>query len=166
MITITHNPCHHVQNKKRKPANLSCGIILKYQDKYLIVQGPSINGNPGIWSIPKGHPNASKEKLETQGNFKWYTKTEDSDYNECAQCCAIRELYEETGITIDEKDIKYGPYLKRYFTVELEESKEVIAQKDEVINYRWVNIDELKELYNNCNSDLKRFIKSKLSLAN
>jgi len=163
MITITHSPCCHVQNKIRKPANLSCGIILKYLDKYLIVQGPSINGKPGIWSIPKGHPNASKEVLEIQGPYKWYTKTEDSEYNECAQCCAIRELFEETGIKITEKDIVYGPYLRRYFTVELGELKDVVIQKDEVINYKWVDINELKELYEYCNSDLKRFIKSKIT---
>jgi 8-oxo-dGTP pyrophosphatase MutT (NUDIX family) len=162
-MIITHSPCCHVQNKTRKPANLSCGIILKYLDKYLIVQGPSINGKPGIWSIPKGHPNASKEVLEIQGPYKWYTKTEDSEYNECAQCCAIRELFEETGIKITEKDIVYGPYLRRYFTVELKELFPVITQKDEVINYKWVDINELKELYEYCNSDLKRFIKTKIN---
>lgn len=160
-MIITHSPCHHVQNKTRKAANISCGIILKYLDKYLIVQGPVINGHPGIWSIPKGHPNASKEELEIQGSFSWYAKTTDGEYNECAQCCAIRELFEETGIKITENDFVSGPYLKRYFTVELKELLPVIAQKDEVINYKWVNIQELKELYELCNSDLKRFINYK-----
>jgi 8-oxo-dGTP pyrophosphatase MutT (NUDIX family) len=160
MNVITHEPCYHIANSIRKAANISCGIILKSKKelRYLIVQGPVVNGRPGIWSIPKGHPNASKEVLEVQGPFSWYTKTEDSEYNECAQCCAIRELEEETGIKVSEKDFKGGSYLRRYFIVETEDILPVVGQKDEVINYKWATISELRELMPNCNSDLKRFI--------
>lgn len=161
MDIITHEACPHVKKNIRKAATMSCGIILKYigldEIKYLIIQGPVVNGRKGVWSIPKGHPNASKEILETQGGFSWYSKTEDGVYNECAQCCACRELNEETGIKVSEKDFK-SSYLRRYYIVEVNELLNVIGQKDEVINHKWATINELIELSPNCNSDLKRFI--------
>lgn len=157
MNFITHEACPHVKNKIRRPANMSCGVIVKYNKKYLIIQGPVLGDRPGVWSIPKGHPNASKEILESQGNFSWYAKAEDSEYNECSQCCACRELKEETGIIVSEKDF-IGNYLRRYYIVEVKEEFNIVGQKDEVINYKWASLEELIELLPNCNSDLKRFI--------
>lgn len=88
------------------------------------------------WSFPKGHMN--KDEMP---------------YN-----CALRELREETGLQLSEpiggKRVGYG----MYYTFQVEEELQLNpADKNEIINTKWVTLDEMVTL--NVNSDVNAFIK-------
>jgi len=115
----------------------SYGIIPIYQNsdgksEYLVVQN-----HGGFWGFPKGGPNDNEEPADT----------------------ALRELKEETGISVDPSSlndsISYeyeiqkddGPKHKKVclFPVVVN-NKAVNLQESELQNYRWVKFDEALEL--------------------
>ena len=70
----------------------SCGVLIKSDDKFLLC----LPTNGYKWGIPKGL----------------------RDGNESQKSCAVRETYEETGIELDESDLKSPPIKVRYNTVD------------------------------------------------
>ncbi len=126
----------HININCRKHQRLKrCGaIILDQQQQILLVQGHS-----GVWSIPKGHQMHEKES---------YTS------------CAIREVYEETGlklkITRNFKRIEIGKIV--YFLIELNDYFKQflkIRDKEEIKRIQWVSIQDIMKL-NNINWSLKQ----------
>jgi 8-oxo-dGTP pyrophosphatase MutT (NUDIX family) len=103
--------------------------------KILVVKGLS----SGIWSLPKGRmmPEESEEK------------------------CAIREVYEETGIIINTLEdfpkckIGKNTYYK-YVCYDEEFTVFNIQDKNEVECVEWKTMEELREL--NCNKDLRSLL--------
>jgi len=102
------------------------GAILKYSKDnkilYALVQGRYT----GKWSFPKGH----------------------SDGDESPYQCALREVNEETGITvlpnpIDFVKIGFGNY---YIFEVSEEYKLVPHDTNEIMDTKWVTLEEMKEM--------------------
>lgn len=109
-------------------------ICLNANEKILLVLGR----RAGKWSFPKGH-----------------MKSEES-----AHRCALRELYEETGICID-SDTKYMGEKKlpigQYFIYEMDhEPTLAVNDTAEVEDIGWFSIDEIKKM--SCNRDVSSFI--------
>lgn len=101
-------------------------------DLYALVQGRYT----GKWSFPKGHSNKGEKPIE----------------------CALREVGEETGIdTLPEPleylQIGYG----NYFVFNLEEQIELNARDmNEIIDTRWVTLEEMEGLSLNADANLYR----------
>lgn len=109
-------------------------ICLNTTEKILLVLGR----RAGKWSFPKGH-----------------MKSEES-----AHRCALRELYEETGICI-ESDAKYMGEKRlpigQYFIYELDEDPTLsVNDTAEVEDIGWFSLEEIKKLP--CNRDVSSFI--------
>lgn len=108
--------------------------------KLLVVKGQRKNGNEGIWSIPKGRASYEGENSEV---------------------CAIREVYEETGIKLPSLSglpmckIAHNIYYK-YIAFENEFTKFHIQDTSEVDLVEWKTISELRTL--NCNKDLRSIL--------
>jgi len=105
----------------------SYGGIIKCSStgKYLLVQGKT-----GKWSFPKGH----REKDET----------------ECE--CAVREIYEETGLTISDISSKQiiHPHSYYYFFIELDDEHATnIIDHAEIKDIKWFSLDEIKTIQKN-----------------
>ena len=106
--------------------------------KLLVVKGKI----SGIYSFPKGRHNNSYESNQE---------------------CAIREVYEETGIKLKYKDIEKSHICRigrnTYFILEVCENKYnnfFIKDTNEVCEVSWKTIPELKEL--NCNKDVRNVL--------
>ena len=105
-----------------------CGAIIMDKDmKVLLVQGHS-----GVWSLPKGHQNHSKESFTV---------------------CAMREVYEETGlklrITKNFKKVEIGKII--YYLIELNDYfKQFMKIRDteEVKSIEWIHIKDIIKLKN------------------
>ena len=108
--------------------------------KILVVKGQMKNGKEGVWSIPKGRPSFEGESNET---------------------CALREVYEETGIKLERLEnlpkckISHNVYYK-YITTENEFTEFKITDISEVETVEWKTIAELRKM--NCNKDLRSLL--------
>lgn len=132
------------EKQKEKKAKISGGILrIKCEDgqtRYALVQGRET----GKWSFPKGHSN---------------------DYELPLECC-LREISEETSIDnlpipSEYHQIGYG----EYFVFDLVNQPELIARDTkEIINTKWVTLDEMGEL--NLNADATLYRKTLLSSKN
>lgn len=112
----------------------SCGAIVYKSDKnnppkILLIK----NRNGGHWSFPKGHKEFGESEYET----------------------ALREIKEETGLTVDLKEgfrktIFYSPkpHIKKEVVYFIAESKtdETILQEEEVSEAIWVDLEEASRL--------------------
>ena len=62
------------------------GVLIRCQDKVLLCKrSMDEDSRPGEWSVPCGHQEKNENKLS----------------------CAVRELFEETGIELEPDDLKY-----------------------------------------------------------
>jgi len=129
-----------ILHPKKYSTTKRCGIIFIDNDKYLVVQG-----NSGIWSFPKGRVNENENDIN----------------------CALREVLEETGVKLEEKDIIYCNKIKIdyniYFILPtsieyIKGIKQEHTDKYEVIDIQWLSLKELKEL--SCNKDIRRIIRN------
>ena len=129
-------------NAYRPHTHYVYGIIcMSKAKKYLLVKGRKSNK----WSFPKGHRNRGEMAME----------------------CALRELYEETGISL-ESPSKYpksfifsrnndgsGP---EYFFIQVDEELDThINDSREISDVGWFSLEEISEL--NGNIDITRFLK-------
>jgi len=109
-------------------------IILSSQKRFLLVRGRAT----GKWSFPKGH----RELRETSYE------------------CAMRELREETSLTLTGLKPTIGPVklaAGSYFLFRPKhEMKPVICDKKEVIDARWFTFNEIKQL--TANIDISKFV--------
>lgn len=118
------------------------GIIFKVKNeifdsiKVLVVRG----NTTGIWSFPKGRMNE----------------------NELEEVCAIREVYEETGIVVeslkDKSRFKIGR--NTYFIIEVTDENKYnnfkIKDVQEIDIVEWKTLGELRKL--DCNKDIRAIL--------
>lgn len=137
------NNLNKVINLKRKYNNhkkefRSGGIIFNCTfDKVLLVLNREsvLTGTPK-WGLPKGHMKK----------------------NEQPEVCAIREIYEETGLKLLIN--KNTPNIKindtQYFIFVIDENID-IQQRDilEILDVQWIKLEDL--MYFSCNRGLKKF---------
>ena len=103
-----------------------CGAIIMDSDKNILI----VQNHSGIWSIPKGHQSHRKEPYSV---------------------CAMREVYEETGlklkITRNFKQIEVGNIV--YYLIVLNDFyKKFIKTRDtdEIKQMTWINISDIMTL--------------------
>lgn len=96
-----------------------------------------------LWSLPKGH----------------------RKYQESSFQCALRELYEETGITIDQTQLNFSelPYKRlkigRYYLLEFpDEVQPRPRDQKEIVSAQWFTSSEIYELIDKklANIDVRR----------
>ena len=114
----------------KKPTNfsnndlISC-IYVIYDNKVLLLQ----YGEKGKWGIVSGKNEEGEDKYQ----------------------CAIRELYEETGIVINKEDLKeYGSYYymgnvnrEVFDYLLILDQQPRISLSKEHRNYEWVNVEDI-----------------------
>ena len=115
------------------------GVICETSNmKYLLVRGRSSKK----WSFPKGHMEGKESALE----------------------CALRELLEETGVSLNGKTYVDTVKLSRnsegknseYFLFRVEsEIIAVVNDMNEIIDVGWFSVDEMRYMY--CNIDVTNF---------
>ena len=96
-----------------------------------------VKGNGGKWSLPKGHMESNETDIQ----------------------CALRELYEETGI---QPNVPYSSYKKLaaggYFIFHFNSEPILSPQDINEIDYAaWVDLNDMYNL--NCNLDLNFFLR-------
>ena len=118
-----------------QPKQKTFGAILKTRSehtKYALVQGRYT----GKWSFPKGHSNEGEQPIE----------------------CTLREVAEETGIdSLPEPteyiQVGYG----NYFVFSLKEQVPLIPRDtNEIMNTKWVTLDEMERMPLNADASLYR----------
>jgi len=119
-----------------KPCNHKVygSICITPQNSILLVRGRK----SGKWSFPKGHKNRAETYLG----------------------CALRETEEEAGIDLtDRKPVAYHKLsVGEYFFFEMEEEfTTTIKDPDEILEARWVPLNEIAEL--SCNVDVNNFLR-------
>ncbi len=129
------------RTKQKKRKNTRCGAIIfnKNLTKMLIVENNYLFKEKHIskWGMPKGIIN----------------------YNETFNECAMREIWEETGleINIDKKQLFLKINNTYYFPIKIDEHnlnyKFNIHDKEEIRSVKWYEIDYIKNCLN-INKDL------------
>lgn len=129
------------KDEKLPPAKRGGIIFLKKNESFNDTQFLVVRGkDSGIWSFPKGR----------------------MDENENEEVCAIREVYEETGIVISSLEGKDRLKIGRntYFIIyvdTIDEYREFnIRDTYEVDIVEWKSFSELKSL--SCNKDIRSVI--------
>ena len=140
------SPDKYIDNFNKPPKNESVayrsGIIFVIKNeifdsiKVLVVRG----NTTGIWSFPKGRMND----------------------NELEEVCAIREVYEETGIVVenlkDKSRFKIGR--NTYFIMEVMDEDKYknfkIKDVQEIDIVEWKTLGELRNL--DCNKDIRAIL--------
>ena len=109
-------------------------IILSSKNRFLLLRGRAA----GKWSFPKGHRELRESSYE----------------------CAMRELREETSLSLTGLKPTVGPIKlaagSYYLFRPKHEMEPVICDKKEVIDARWFTFNEIKQLPRNI--DINRFI--------
>jgi 8-oxo-dGTP pyrophosphatase MutT (NUDIX family) len=108
-------------------------IAISKNDRILLVKGRERNK----WSFPKGH-----------------IKPHETSHN-----CAVRECYEETGISLENRDyddhrrLSSGSY---YIYRNLDEESPIIQDNNEIIDASWISIPGMMNLHTNV--DVSKFL--------
>jgi 8-oxo-dGTP pyrophosphatase MutT (NUDIX family) len=102
-------------------------ICVSPEDKILLVLGRKSM----LWSLPKGHRRCNESSFQ----------------------CALRELWEETGITIETKELNFSdlPFKRlkvgRYYLLEFEQEVRPCPQDPkEIVTADWFSPDEIQAL--------------------
>jgi len=111
-------------------------ICLSENNRILLVRGALT----GKWSFPKGH----------------------LKFGELGQECALRELREETGISLE-----HGTYFKvielfkqnEYFCYRIPEVEPCPEDTGEICDAGWFSLEEMTQM--ECNADIKRFMRDR-----
>lgn len=98
------------------------GCIISSEGEYLIVHQPS----SGFWGFPKGHLNEG----------------------ELPEICAIREVYEETGVLLAVNCLGHCYRCKdsKFYTVVLTERPKVMIDYHEIDDYMWTTLNNLSSM--------------------
>jgi len=136
-------------NESLEDKKITCGIYLFDANNLLLIQHPT-NFRPTVWGVPKGRPDIGEDNL-----FE----------------VAKRELFEETGIVLDDytivhqeefNEVRYNDsnkYLKGFFVKIEEDLSDFNLYCDsmvyrngkpsfpEVDEWKWVTIEEAKEIF-------------------
>jgi 8-oxo-dGTP pyrophosphatase MutT (NUDIX family) len=136
-------------NESSEDRKLTCGIYLFDDNNLLLIQHPT-GFRPTVWGVPKGRPDIGEENL-----FE----------------VAKRELFEETGIVLDDltivhqeefNEVRYNDtnkYLKGFFVKVEEDLSDFDLHCDsmvyrngepsfpEVDEYKWVTIEEANQIF-------------------
>ncbi len=119
-------------------------IVISKDNKALIVQRPPEKAFPNLWTVAGGKLQ-SDDGIERENNFRYHS----------VELCAVRELFEETGISIDYKMLEYlcsitttWSDLKRviisYYVVLPVNADEIrLAISLECKNAEWITEDEI-----------------------
>lgn len=106
-------------------------ICVSPDNTILLVKGR----RSGKWSFPKGHLESDESSLD----------------------CALRELYEETGLQLNEKPVgSYKLSVGQYFIFEMNESELAVRDHNEIEEAAWIPFDRLTKM--NCNVDVNNFL--------
>jgi 8-oxo-dGTP pyrophosphatase MutT (NUDIX family) len=114
-------------------------ICVSPEDKILLVLGRLSY----LWSLPKGH-----------------RKSQESSFQ-----CALRELWEETGISVDQTNLNFSdlPYKRlkvgRYYLLEFPEVIQPCPRDEkEIVSAKWFTPEEIYDLIdrNLTNVDVRR----------
>ena len=127
----------YLKNESAKPRQKVYGAILRYRAnnifKYALVQGRYT----GKWSFPKGHAKMGESPMD----------------------CTEREVKEETGfanLPVPSDYTKVG--FSNYYIFDLkEEIKLTPSDKNEIMDTKWVTLEEMEEL--TLNVDASHFVK-------
>lgn len=119
--------------------HISYGIIPIYMDKNGSKQYLLLQSHEGYWGFPKGH----------------------SEGNETPQQTAVREAYEESGITVNESSLGVPVQYEYEQTVNSSlhtkrivlypvfiTSQAITMQPEEIASYEWANFDRAISLIN------------------
>jgi 8-oxo-dGTP pyrophosphatase MutT (NUDIX family) len=150
MLTPTNSPVFPSPFRSYIPPHEKVygAICISPENKVLVVRGRS----SGKWSFPKGH-------LKPRSNERAFE-------------CALRELYEETGIFIDTKTVNSCSVPSKrfrvgeYFILDLErEIAPLPRDVREISEARWVTQDELQGFLTDdiANIDIRSFVNKMLS---
>jgi 8-oxo-dGTP pyrophosphatase MutT (NUDIX family) len=113
-------------------------IVISKDNKALIVQRPADKAFPNLWTVAGGKLQDT-DGIEQEKNFLYYS----------VELCAVRELFEETGISVDYKLLEYlcsittiWSDLKRviisYYVVLPLNAKDISITLSENQAYRWI----------------------------
>ncbi len=109
-------------------------ICISPKNRMILVRG----AKTGIWSFPKGHLKSNETSLQ----------------------CALRELDEETSITLpsDQANIGYRKLTNGgYFVFEMASEVTLLPKNsNEISETGWFTVEEIREMP--CNIDVNRFI--------
>jgi ADP-ribose pyrophosphatase YjhB (NUDIX family) len=131
-VTQFPKPFQHYRPRSHRVYGVIC---LSDKDTYLLVRGQKT----GIWSFPKGHMKDG----------------------EMAQECALRELKEETGLTLE----SYRFYATRklfageYFLYRTCEEPVYPADSAEISEVGWFSLSDMEQMA--CNADIKKFLRGR-----
>ena len=151
---FNNNTKQNKYKRKRKRIDVSvkpiikCGTVILNEDKtkIMLVQNNYLKKeqNVELWSIPKG----SRINNETYAD------------------CAIRETYEETGITLPLKNSMLRIKIKNtfYFIYIMKIMTNILipVDKTEIYKVKWVELDNIN--FNKLNLETKLFIKRKMNI--
>lgn len=113
-------------------------IVISKDNKALIVQRPADKAFPNLWTVAGGKLQDT-DGIEREKSFLYHS----------VELCAVRELFEETGISVDYKLLEYlcsittiWSDLKRviisYYVVLPLDAKDIPITLSENQAYRWV----------------------------
>jgi len=107
-------------------------VCISSTNKVLLVKGRKT----GKWSFPKGHKHRKETYIE----------------------CALRELLEETGITLQGNTSISSTKLSvgEYYFFEVEEVPLNPADTDEIVDARWMSLSEIRS--SPCNVDVNNVL--------
>jgi bis(5'-nucleosidyl)-tetraphosphatase len=106
-------------------------ICVSPENTILLVKGR----RSGKWSFPKGHLESEETSLD----------------------CAIRELYEETGMAINTTPVgSYKLSVGQYYLFETNETELAVRDHDEIEEAAWIPFHKLSSM--NCNVDVNNFL--------
>ena len=106
-------------------------ICVSSENTLLLVKGR----RSGKWSFPKGHIESGETSLD----------------------CALRELYEETGVKLEQNSIGcHKLSVGQYYIFETEETPLAVRDQDEIEEALWIPVDRLSSM--NCNVDVNNFL--------
>jgi len=137
-------------------SDLRAGVILKKDNKYLLVRGQNTHDSEGKWGFPKGH----LEMVDEDDFIK----------------TAIRELFEETEIKINykafDKDMVFREEKLILYIIDANEvtplisiPKEFRKANEEIKKIGWYTIEQMRQtgetrVLDKMNSSLRKWLKS------